>query len=152
MQKEHSPILISQQMIDAPVEKVFEFLRSREGAQILWSAHSTEPLQEHTQSTYKWKVTDFSVTIKTEQVILNRLISTVWPDAVFDFETGPLGCNRTLVTFKAFDFQGTSAELWRIMVEKRSMFSLALKNLKSHFTVPKEKTAERTPAHNPPWK
>lgn len=144
---EPSPSIICQTLIKEPKDKVFQFLRSTKGAEVLWLAESSESLTENSNVLWHWKTTNTSVRIQVEKVIPNTLISIKWMDTgtIMDLICEQITEEDTLITLKAYDFltlktysfQEYKNNLLRALKTQQSMFELALKMLDDYYELQK---------------
>jgi|SRR5699024_7781740 len=140
---EPSPSIICQTLIKEPKDKVFQFLRSAKGAEILWFAESSRPLVENDNVLWHWKTTNTSVRIQVDKIISNTLISIKWMDTgiTMDLICEQITEEDTLITFKAYNFLTLKAynfqeyknNLLKVLKTQQSMFELALKMLKDYY-------------------
>lgn len=136
MNTNNTPTVIVQAIIEKPVKKVFEIMRNTKLTSTLRSIDSITPLKEGEITEWEWNATNYVLNIWTKKIIPHKSIETIWQDTFVsvDYEFNTISDHNTLVTLKAHNFKEVGIDLLYAMKDKRSLFKIALKNLRNHFT------------------
>lgn len=143
MTTEPSPSIICQALVKEPKDNVFKLLRSAKGAEVLWFAESSEPLDENKTVLWHWRKTNTSVSIQIKKIVPNSLITIKWTDTgiIMDLICEQITEEATLVTLKAYNYLKSKEynfleykiNLLAALKTQRNMSNLALKMLEDYY-------------------
>lgn len=122
-------------LIRRPVQEVFEAFINPEITTKFWFTHSSGKLEEGVNRIWTWGMYNLNVPVIVKELKQNKTIIIEWGEgkekSVVKWEFKSLSQKKTYVTITNYEFQGTSDEIIRQVIDSTGGFTLVVAGLKA---------------------